>query len=397
MKRIIFHIDVNNAFLSWTAIKMLNEGSEIDIRKIPSVIGGDESSRHGIVLAKSPIAKKMGIKTAMSLYEARKICPDIKIFKSDYKWYQEESKKLMEYLSTFSPSLEQFSIDECFLDLTGTTYLYKDYIELAHTIKDNIKKNYGFTVNIGIANNKLCAKMASDFEKPDKVHTLFEDEIVKKLWPLPVGDIFMVGKSTTERLNKMGIKTVNDLAHTDIKKLEKAFKNQATNLHNAAWGIDESPVESERKQRKSISTESTLPNDENDREKLKEILFSQSIEVGRQLRNKKMFAKTVGIIYKDFKFKKSSNQITLDNPINEDQEIYKIVKELFDSTYDDEYIRLIGVKLSNLATSSDIQLSIFDQPEETNNIQDTIDEINNKFGRNVVKPASLKIKTTDRK
>lgn len=397
MKRIIFHIDVNNAFLSWTAIKMLNEGSEIDIRKIPSVIGGDESSRHGIVLAKSPIAKKMGIKTAMSLYEARKICPDIKIFKSDYKWYQEESKKLMEYLSTFSPSLEQFSIDECFLDLTGTTYLYKDYIELAHTIKDNIKKNYGFTVNIGIANNKLCAKMASDFEKPDKVHTLFEDEIVKKLWPLPVGDIFMVGKSTTERLNKMGIKTVNDLAHTDIKKLEKAFKNQATNLHNAAWGIDESPVESERKQRKSISTESTLPNDENDREKLKEILFSQSIEVGRQLRNKKMFAKTVGIIYKDFKFKKSSNQITLDNPINEDQEIYKIVKELFDSTYDDEYIRLIGVKLSNLATSSDIQLSIFDQPGETNNIQDTIDEINNKFGRNVVKPASLKIKTTDRK
>ena len=286
MKRIIFHIDVNNAFLSWTAIKMLNEGSEIDIRKIPSVIGGDESSRHGIVLAKSPIAKKMGIKTAMSLYEARKICPDIKVFKSDYKWYQEESKKLMEYLSTFSPSLEQFSIDECFLDLTGTTYLYKDYIELAHTIKDNIKKNFGFTVNIGIANNKLCAKMASDFEKPDKVHTLFEDEIVKKLWPLPVGDIFMVGKSTTERLNKMGIKTVNDLAHTDIKKLEKAFKNQATSLHNAAWGIDESPVESERRQRKSISTESTLPNDENDREKLKEILFSQSIEVGRQLRNK---------------------------------------------------------------------------------------------------------------
>jgi DNA polymerase-4 len=397
MKRIIFHIDVNNAFLSWTAIKMLNEGSEVDIRKIPSVIGGDESSRHGIVLAKSPIAKKMGIKTAMSLYEARKICPDIKVFKSDYKWYQEESKKLMEYLSTFSPSLEQFSIDECFLDLTGTNYLYKDYIELANTIKDNIKKNFGFTVNIGIANNKLCAKMASDFEKPDKVHTLFEDEIVKKLWPLPVGDIFMVGKSTTERLNKMGIKTVNDLAHTDIKKLEKAFKNQSTALHNAAWGIDESPVESERRQRKSISTEATLPNDENDREKLKEILFSQSIEVGRQLRNKKMFAKTVGIIYKDFKFKKSSNQITLDNPINEDQEIYKIVKELFDSTYDDEYIRLIGVKLSNLATSSDIQLSIFDQPEETNNIQDTIDEINNKFGRNVVKPASLKIKTTDRK
>ena len=397
MKRIIFHIDVNNAFLSWTAIKLLNEGSNIDIREIPSVIGGDESSRHGIVLAKSPVAKKMGIKTAMSLYEARKLCKDLKVFKGDYSWYKECSNNLMKYLSNYSPSLEQFSIDECFIDFTGTNYLYKDYIKLANKIKDDIKNNFGFTVNIGIANNKLCAKMASDFEKPDKVHTLFDDEIVKKLWPLPVGDLFMVGKSTTEKLNNMNIITIKDLANTDIKRLEKVFKNQAVNLHNAAWGKDDSPIETEKRKRKSISTETTLPNDENNRDKLKKILFSQSIEVGRSLRRKNMYTKTIGIIYKDMNFRKSSNQTTIDNPTNDDKEIYKVVSDLFDSTYNDEYIRLIGVKLSNLQEYRDKQISIYDKIiEEDNSFQETIDMINNKFGKNIVEPASLKMFTNDK-
>ena len=397
MKRIIFHIDVNNAFLSWTAIKLLNEGSNIDIREIPSVIGGDESSRHGIVLAKSPVAKKMGIKTAMSLYEARKVCKDLKVFKGDYSWYKECSNNLMKYLSNYSPSLEQFSIDECFIDFTGTNYLYKDYIKLANKIKDDIKNNFGFTVNIGIANNKLCAKMASDFEKPDKVHTLFDDEIVKKLWPLPVEDLFMVGKSTTEKLNSMNIITIKDLANTDIKRLEKVFKNQAINLHNAAWGKDDSPIETEKRKRKSISTETTLPNDENNRDKLKKILFSQSIEVGRSLRRKNMYTKTIGIIYKDMNFRKSSNQTTIDNPTNDDKEIYKVVSELFDSTYNDEYIRLIGVKLSNLQEYRDKQISIYDKIiEEDNSFQETIDMINNKFGKNIVEPASLKMFTNDK-
>ncbi|MBQ6538833.1 MAG: DNA polymerase IV [Bacilli bacterium] len=397
MKRIIFHIDVNNAFLSWTAVKMLNEGSKVDIREIPSVIGGDEKARHGIVLAKSPVAKKMGIKTAISLYEARKICPKLKVFQADFYWYGECSYKLMKYLSDYSPSLEQFSIDECFMDFTGTNYLYKDYIELANKIKDEIKEKFGFTVNIGIANNKLCAKMASDFEKPDKVHTLFDDEIAKKLWPLPVGELFMVGKSTTEKLNSMNIKTIRDLANTDIKKLEKVFKNQAINLHNAAWGKDDSPVESERRKRKSISTETTLPNDENDRDKLKKILFSQSVEVGRSLRRKKMYAKTIGIIYKDLKFRRTSNQTTIDNPTNDDKEIYKVVSDLFDSTYNDEYIRLIGVKLANLQESKEKQISIFDKIEEEDDIfQETIDKINNKFGKNIVEPASLKVITDNK-
>ena len=201
------HVDVNNAFLSWTAIYLLKNGYSEDIRLIPSVIGGDEDSRHGIVLAKSPVAKKMGVKSAETLYNARKKCKNLEVFPPDFYWYQEQSDKFYNYLKQYTPDIERASIDECFLDLTNTSYLYDDYIELAHKIKDDIKKMFGFTVNVGIGNNKLCAKMASDFEKPDKVHTLLKDEIATKLWPLDVGDLFMCGKKTKLELNKLNIFT----------------------------------------------------------------------------------------------------------------------------------------------------------------------------------------------
>ena len=283
-ERIIFHIDVNNAFLSWTAVQLLEEGYNIDIRTIPAIIAGDESKRHGIVLAKSPIAKKYGIVTAETIYQAKMKCPNLKIFSPNHEIYQRKSKQLMNYLKTFTPIMEQFSIDECFLDMTGTKYLYTNHLELAYKIKDEIKEKFGFTVNVGIGNNKLCAKMASDFEKPDKVHTLLKSEIKEKLWPLPVNDLFMCGKKTSIELNKMNIYTIKDLAEYDFQKLEKKFKSQAKYLKQAAWGIDESKVEERKDKRQSISTTRTLPHDEENKEKLKEVLFVQTEDVCRQLR-----------------------------------------------------------------------------------------------------------------
>ena len=224
-KQVIFHIDVNNAFLSWTAIYLLEKGYKKDIRKIPSVIGGDEKTRRGIVLAKSPIAKKYGIVTAETLYSARKKCNKLETYPPNYNWYYKKSKELMEFLSKFSPLQEQISVDECFLDMTGMNYIYKDLISLAYHIKDEIKNRFGYTVNIGIANNKLCAKMASDFEKPDKVHTLFMDEIETKLWPLDVKDLYMCGKSTTKELYKLNVHTIGELARLDEKFLERHFKS----------------------------------------------------------------------------------------------------------------------------------------------------------------------------
>lgn len=258
-ERIIFHIDVNNAFLSWTAVLLLHQGYHQDIRKIPSIIGGDELKRRGIVLAKSPVAKKFGIVTAETLYSARKKCPNVEVFSPNYEWYYQKSRELVKYLSKYTPIIEQFSVDECFLDMTGTNYLYKDYLALATFIKDDIKKKFGYTVNVGVANNKLCAKMASDFLKPDKVHTLFKGEIKEKLWPLPVGDLFMVGRKTALELEKMNIKTIRQLAEAPKSILIRHFKSQSVYLKEAANGIDMTPVDAHSSKNESISISETLP------------------------------------------------------------------------------------------------------------------------------------------
>lgn len=393
-ERIIFHIDVNNAFLSWTAVQLLDEGYNIDIRKIPAIIAGDESKRHGIVLAKSPIAKKYGIVTAETIYQAKMKCPNLKIFSPNHEIYQRKSKQLMDYLKTFTPIMEQFSIDECFLDMTGTKYLYANYLELAYKIKDEIQEKFGFTVNVGIGNNKLCAKMASDFEKPDKVHTLLRSEIKEKLWPLPVNDLFMCGKKTSIELNKMNIYTIKDLAEFDFQKLEKKFKSQAKYLKQAAWGIDESKVEERKDKRQSISTTRTLPHDEENSEKLKEVLFMQTEDVCRQLREKNLYASTIAIIYKDKYFKSTTVQEQLENVTDNTKEILKKINSLFEKSYNNIPVRLIGVRLANLTEFKNTQVSLFDIESDDNSkeesIQKTIDKINKKFGSSLIMPASIK-------
>ena len=394
-ERLIFHIDVNNAFLSWSAVLLLKEGYKKDIRKIPSIIGGREDKRSGIVLAKSPVAKKYGIKTAETIYQAKKKCPSLEIYPPNYRWYYQKSRELFDYLKDYSPLLEQFSIDECFLDMTGTNYLYKDYYKLALKIKEDIKEKFGYTVNIGIGNNKLCAKMASDFEKPDKVHTLLKNEIEQKLWPLDVGDLFMVGKRTKEELNKLGIYTIKDLAFANEKVLERKFKNQAKYLKEASLGIDNTKVEPRSSKTTSISTSETLSHDYTDEEKIKDILFRQTEDVTRELRKQKQYAKTVAVIYKNKDFQGYSAQAKLPHLTNSTKEIYKLVIEIFNKSYKKDPIRLIGVRLADLSETKERQLTLFEENNEEEQkeeeIQKTIDDINQKFGKSIVAPASLKI------
>ena len=390
-ERIIFHIDVNNAFLSWTAVYLLKQGFNKDIRKVPSIIGGDEHSRRGIVLAKSPVAKKYGIVTAEPIYQARKKCPILEIYPSNYSWYQEKSNELMEYLKNYSPDQEQLSVDECFLDMTGMNYIYDDLIELAYKIKGEIKEKFGYTVNVGIANNKLCAKMASDFEKPDKVHTLFDNEIKEKLWPLPVNDLYMCGKKTSEELNKLNIKTIGDLANANIKVLEKHFKTYGKYLKESANGIDNSKVEKRKSKNKSISTTTTLPHNYKDIDSLKRIVLNQVEEISRELRDKKLYAKTVGIIYKNKDFISYSAQETFEKPTDNTKEILNKAYKVLEENYKEDEIRLIGVRLSNLTQEKKEQISLFDENEEEGEdvLQKTMDKINNKFGKSIINPASL--------
>ena len=395
-ERIVFHIDVNNAFLSWTAVLLLKQGYKQDIRKVPSIIGGDETQRRGIVLAKSPIAKKFGIVTAETIYQAKKKCPSLQVFPPNFDWYTKQSQALFNYLSQYSPQLEKYSIDECFIEMTGTNYLYKDYKTLAHKIKEEVKEKFGFTVNIGIANNKLCAKMASDFEKPDKVHTLYKEEIEKKLWPLDVGDLFMIGKKSKEQLNKLNIYTIKDLAYANDKLLEKHFKSQAKYMKEAAWGIDNSKVEPRSNKRDSISTTETLSHDYTDENKLKEVLYRQAEDVSRQLRHQGQYANTIAVIFKNNTFSSYSAQSKLKCPSNNTKDIYKLIIDIFDNNYRQDPIRLIGVRLSDFTDKKETQISLFEEEKSTEtveneDIQKTIDIINDKFGKSILAPASLKL------
>ena len=220
MQRLIFHVDVNSAFLSWEAARRAAAG-EADLRLIPSAIGGDRDKRTGIILAKSIPAKAFGVTTGEPVGMALRKCPQLVLAPPDFRLYSKNSKAFIAVCRRYAPVVEQVSIDECFLDMTGTGLLYPDPVAIAHIIKDTIFSELGFTVNVGIAPNKLLAKMASDFEKPDKVHTLFAHEIPQKLWPLPVGSLFSVGRSTAEKLTAASIRTIGDLAQADLAYIQR--------------------------------------------------------------------------------------------------------------------------------------------------------------------------------
>ena len=393
-ERLIFHIDVNNAFLSWTAVDLLKKGYSVDIRTIPSVIGGDEDARHGIVTAKSPVAKKMGVVSAEPLYMARRKCPDLKVFQGDYELYHRESNKLYKYFCTLTDKVERFSIDECFLDMSGTNFLYPDPIKLAYQIKDEIYSKFGYTVNVGVANNKLCAKMASDFEKPNKVHTLFNYEIEKKMWPLPVEDLFMVGKSSSKVLREMGITTIGALAHTDLDLLKRRFKSQGEMMKNYANGIDFSSVDpnNHNGKSKSMSVTETMPKDVESTAELKKILMKQAERISRQARKEKVYAQTVALIFKTSDFISYSHQIKLVNPTNVTADIYNYCLDILSKGWRGEPLRLIGIRLSDFTCDNRKQISIFDQEKDlhADKMQEILDDISNKYGDGIIIPASLK-------
>ncbi|MBP3921085.1 MAG: DNA polymerase IV [Bacilli bacterium] len=387
---IIMHIDVNNAFLSWTAIYLLNHGSKYDIRNSYAVIGGDEKKRSGIVLAKSTPAKKLGIKTGETLYSARKKCKVLKTYPPNFEFYQEMSKKMFKLISKYTPDIEIASIDECYLDYTKIMKLYGNQMEFAQKLQKEIYDTLGFTVNIGIANNKLCAKMASDFTKPYKIHTLYDNEIKEKMWPLEVGELFGIGKKTVPKLNKLGIKTIEDLAKYNEHILYKYFKNQANNMISSAKGIDNSIVTNKKEEPKGIGNEITLNHDIKDKEKLYEYLLTLSEKVGLRLRNENKYANVVTVILKDNTFRKYSHQKKLENSTNDSNKIFNFSKIILNEIYKDEPIRLIGIRLEKLTKQKITQVSLFDIKEEPQeDISKLIDSINTKYGNSAIKKASL--------
>lgn len=386
-ERIILHVDCNNAFLSWTAVNMLHNGSKVDIRERYAVIGGDEKTRHGIVLAKSMPCKKRGVVTAETLYSARKKCPYLEVYPPNYKIYKKYSDIMYTYLCTYSNKIERYSIDECFIDYTDSYKKFGDPVKIAYKIKNDIRDNFGFMVNVGVGNNKLLAKMASDFSKPDKVHTLFISEIKEKMWPLDVDELFMIGKSGSKKLHELGIKTIYELANADKDFLLRHFKSMGKMMWEYANGIDDSEVESERGNPKSISNSVVLPYDYSNTSDIYEIFKNLAFETGKKLREKKMYAQSVGIWIKYHDFSKVSKQSTLDKLINSDDEIYNNSVKLFDKIWNSDEnrkVRALCVFVGNLTNVYKEQLSLFDQEnkksEENDELTKALLEIKKKYG-----------------
>lgn len=385
MERKILHVDVNNAFLSWTAVDRLKNGETVDIRNIPAIIGGDEKQRKGVVLAKSQVAKKYGIQTGEPIYFARKKCPNLQIFQGNFKIYYEYSNALYNLLCEYTDQIERFSIDECFMDLTHYLGNRKIY-DIAFEIHQRVKEEFGFTVNIGIANNKLLAKMASDFEKPDKIHTLYESEVATKMWPLPVSDLFMVGKRSLPKLEKMKIKTIGDLAKKEKQELIKEFGKYGNMIWEYANGIDYSEVVSVEPEPKCVGNSITLPYDISNLEKLQEILLSIVEQTTYRLRKHNLYGTVVNVQLKTNEFKVSSHQRKMDLATNSTKIIYEEAKKLLKELYKGESIRLIGVRIDGLTNKDEMQLSIFDNTknEKQEKIDNVLDSIKNKYGYNTI-------------
>ena len=393
MDRVIFHIDVNSAFLSWEAVyRLFHLGGKVDLREQVSAVGGDMAMRHGIILAKSIPAKRYHIKTGETILEAKQKCPELILVPPNYGLYEKCSKAFMDILRQYSPDVEQYSIDEAFVDMTGMEKLWGDPVTAANRLKNQIRDTLGFTVNIGISENKLLAKMASDFQKPDRVHTLWRNEIKDKMWPLPVSDLFFVGRATTQKLLKLGIQTIGDLAHADPELLKIHLKTQGEVIWAFARGMDVSVVQSEAPANKGYGNSTTIAFDVTDASTAKLVLLALAETVGTRLRAAQVRAEVIAVGIKSHDLRYASHQMTLRNATNITTEIHKFACQLFDELWDGSAIRHLGIHTSRIKDGINMrQLDMFDDTdyEKLEKMDAAVDRIRKRYGIDSVKRAAF--------
>lgn len=385
--RTIFHIDANSAYLSWTAAARLEAGQPVDLREIPSVIAGDPKSRHGIILAKSVPAKAFGIGTGESLMEARQKCPSLVVVPPDYDLYMRCSEAMYGILREYSPLVERYSIDECFLDYTASQNRFGEPVAVAHAIRKRIHKELGFTVNIGVSVNKLLAKMGSELKKPDRVHTLYPEEMEAKLWPLPVSELFMVGRATARKLNRINIKTIGQLASADPLHMKAMLKSHGLLVWNYANGIDETEVilNADLLQ-KGVGNSTTVDHDVTERAEAKMVLLSLTEKVGMRLRRLGAMAGLVSVSIATNEFHYYGHQLKLPSSIDSTSEIYRYICRLFDEVWKGEPIRKLGVAVSDFCTEENKQLSFFEpkDAEKCRSLDRAVDQIRCRYGDRAV-------------
>lgn len=393
MEKVIFHIDVNSAFLSWEAVYRLKHlGSNQDLREEVSAVGGDVTMRHGIILAKSIPAKKYGIQTGESILEAKQKCPELILVPPNYGLYERSSAAFIEILRQYTDIVEQYSIDEAFMDMSGTEGLWGSPVVVANEIKDRIHHELGFTVNVGVSSNKLLAKMAGDFKKPNLVHTLFPIEIKEKMWPLPVSDLFFVGRATTKKLFNLGIKTVGELANADPVILRSHMKSHGEVVWAFANGYDFSSVVTESKAppQKGYGNSTTVPYDVTTKKDAYIVLLALAETVSARLRNANVKAEVISVGIKDYVFNYMSHQTILMSATNITKEIHKIACKLFTEAWNGVPVRHLGIHTSRLKDLNfSRQMNMFDEDdyEKLEYADLMVDTIRNKYGIDSIKRA----------
>ena len=386
----IFHIDVNSAYLAWEAVERLKEGEKLDLRSIPSVVGGDPVERRGIVLSKSLPCKPYKIQTGESLYSALQKCPQLTVIPSRFHLYEHYSDELMIYLNQFSDRVQQYSIDEAFIDYTYMEEHFGAPMEAADKIRKGIEAEMGFTVSIGVGPNKLLAKMATGLRKPNYTNSLFLHEI-EKLWALPIENLFMAGRATAPKLRRIGIQTVGDLARYDIKHLTPHFKSFSHLLWRYANGIDDSEVETTHGPAKSIGNSTTIPYDVSNHEDANRILLHLCESVGKRLRQNNYAASVISVGFRDNKFAFYSHQKKIDSPTDSTSELYRHSVALFKEGWRREPIRQLGIRTEKLSDSRISQLSLFDQParDKQKKLDRAVDAMRERFGDEALMRASF--------
>ena len=381
MESIILHVDVNSAYLAWSAVWDLAHGAVRDLRKLPAIVGGDPENRHGIVLAKSVPAKAFGIVTGETLFSALAKCPDLVIVPPRYQVYVKASEAMVEILSAYSPVLERYSIDECFLDMGPLAR--PEALRIAHQIRREIKRTLGFTVNVGIGTNKLCAKMASDFKKPDLVHTLYPEEVEVKLHGLPIEDLFMVGPALAKRLRNINLSTIGQLARCDRGFLAGQFGKIGMVIWNFAWGRDSSKVHPEGTlETKGMGNSTTLPHDLTERPACHRTLLSLLETLVPRLKAAGFHTTCVAVHYTTTDFKTRRRQRQLPQQTDSMPALYEIARALFDEIWEGQAVRKLGVSFSHLRSNQVVQLSLLDleQIQKKEKLDDTVLQIRQRFG-----------------
>jgi len=395
MQKAILHIDVNSAFLSWTASdRVLNHDDPLDLRNICSIVGGDQESRHGIVLAKSIPAKAYGIQTGEPIVSARSKCPGLVVVPPNYSLYVQASRAFIQLLKRYCPVVEQYSIDEAWADITGTEMIYGSPVMFAEFLRQTIYDELGFTVNIGVSENKLLAKMASEFKKPNRVHTLYPDEIRNKMWPLPVRELFFIAHATEKKLHGLGIHKIGDLANTDLNLLKRHLKKHGEVIHAFSWG-DSSYLDDlitiQQGANKGYGNSMTLPFDFDNGPQSEQAILSLCETLGERLRADSVRVKCVSVSLTYYDFSRLRHQDQLYSETNVTEELFEIARRIFYDSWDGRPVRQIGIHTSKVTAEKIRQYNLFDLDrfERKEKMDNVVDAIRKAYGKDSIMRASF--------